>query len=93
MIRNESSIEYEIARRQVVVKDSPSERIFTYIQSILSHYELPSVFELLSNSSSREAWERILNCPVHAMVKAAWRADIEKKVIHKILITHGAKCR
>ena len=37
MIRNESSIEYEIAWRQVVMKDSPSENIFTYIQSILSH--------------------------------------------------------
>ena len=31
MIRDKSSIEYEIARRQVVMKDSPSESIFTYI--------------------------------------------------------------
>ena len=76
MIRDESSIEYEIARRQVVMKDSPSERIFTYIQS---HYELPSVFELLSNSPSGEAWKRILNCRVHAIVEAAWKADIGNK--------------
>ena len=30
-IRDESSIEYEIAGRQVVIKDSPSESIFTCI--------------------------------------------------------------
>ena len=31
--------------RRMVIKDSPSESIFIYIQSILSHYGLPSVFE------------------------------------------------
>ena len=67
MIRDESSIEYEIALRQVVMKDSPSESIFTYIQSILSHYDLRSVFELLSNPPSKEAWKRLLNCRVHDM--------------------------
>ena len=87
MIRDESS--NEIARRQVVMKDSPSESIFTDIQSILSHYELPSVFELLSNSPSREAWKRLLNCRVHDMVDAAWKADIESKSSTKYF---SAKC-
>ena len=73
MIRDESSIEYEIARWQVVMKDSLSESIFTYIQSILSPYDLPSVFELLSNPPSKEAWKRLLNCKVHGMVEVAWK--------------------
>ena len=30
------------------MKDSPGESILPYIQSILSHYDLPPVFELLS---------------------------------------------
>ena len=74
-VNDESSIEYELARRQVVMKDSTSESIFTYIQSILSHFELPSVYELLSNPPSREAWKRLLNCRVHDMVEAAWKDD------------------
>ena len=85
MIRDESSIEYEIARRQVLMKDSPSESISTYIQGILSHYELPSVFELLSNPPSREVWKRLLNCNVYDMVEAAWKADIESKSSTKYL--------
>ena len=85
MIRDESSIEYEIARRQMVMKDSPSESIFTDIQSILRHFELPSVFELLSNPPSRETWKRLLNCRVHDMVEAAWKADIESKSSTKYL--------
>ena len=69
----------------MVTKDSPSESIFTYIQSILSHYELPAVFELLSNPPSREAWKRLLNCKVHDMVEAAWKADVESKSFTKYL--------
>ena len=85
MNRDESSIEYEISRRQVIMKDSPSESIFTYNQGILSHYDLPSVFELLSNPPSKEAWKRLLNCKVHDMVEAARKADIESKSSTKYL--------
>ena len=41
MIRNENSVEYEIAKRQLVMKDTPRECIFTHIQSILDRYDLP----------------------------------------------------
>ena len=67
------------------MKDSPSESILTYIQSILSHYDLPSVFGLLSNPPSKEALKRLLNCKVHDMVEAAWKADIESKSSSKYL--------
>ena len=49
MIRNENSIEYEIAQRQLVMRDSTRESIFTHIQSISAQYGLPSVFELLND--------------------------------------------
>ena len=67
------------------MKDLPSESIFTYIQNILSHYDLPSVFKLLSYPPSKEAWKRLLNCKVHNMVEAAWKADIESKSSTKYL--------
>ena len=84
MIRDESSIEYEIAQRQVVMKDSPCE-IFTYIQSTWSHYDLPSVFELLAKPPSKEAWKHLLNRKVHDMVEALWKSDIESKSSTKYL--------
>ena len=85
MIMDEGSVEYEIAQRQLVMKDPPSDSIFTYFQSILSHYELPSVFALVSYPPSREAWKRLLNCRVHDMVEAAKKADIKSKSSTKYL--------
>ena len=61
MIRNENSIEYEIAQRQLVMRESPRESIFTHIQSISAQYGLPSVFELLNDPPAKEAWKCTLN--------------------------------
>ena len=46
---------------------------------------MPSVFELLSNPPSKEAWKRLLNCKVHDLVEAAWKADIESQSSTKYL--------
>ena len=53
MVRDKRSIDYEISQKQVAMKDSPSESIFTYIQSILSHYDLPFVFGSLTYPHSK----------------------------------------
>ena len=53
MIRNENSIEFEMTQRQLVMKESPRESIFTHIKSILALYGLPSIFELLDNPPTK----------------------------------------
>ena len=85
MIRNENSIEYEIAQRQLVMRESPRESIFTHIQSITDQYGLPSVFELLNDPPAKEAWKCTLNHKIHDMVKASWKSDIECKSSTKYL--------
>ena len=70
MIRNENSVEYEIAKRQLVMKDTPRESIFTHIQSILDRYGLPSVFELLNSPATKEAWKCTLNHKINDMVSS-----------------------
>ena len=72
MIRNENSIEYEIAQRQLVMRESPRESILTHIQSISALYGLPSVFELLNDPPAKEAWKCTLNHKIHDMVKASY---------------------
>ena len=59
--------------------------LFKILADVISHYDLPSVFELLSNPPSKEAWKCLLNCKVHDMVEAAWKADIESKSSTKYL--------
>ena len=49
MIRNKDSIEYKIAQRQLMMRESAKESIFIHIQLILAQYGLPSIFELLNN--------------------------------------------
>ena len=43
MMRDQKSIEYEIAQRQIVMKDFPDKSMFTHIQCLLDLYDLPSV--------------------------------------------------
>ena len=85
MIRNENSIEYEIALRQLVMRESPRESIFAHIQSISAQYGLPSVFELLNDPPAKEAWKCTLNHKIHDMVNASWKSDIDSKSSTKYL--------
>ena len=84
-IRNENSIEYEIAQRQLIMRESPRESIFTHSQSILAQYGLPFLFELLNDPPAKEAWKCTLNHKIHDMVKASWKSDIECKSSTKYL--------
>ena len=44
MIRNGDSNEYEIAQRQLVMKEPHQKSLFNFIKDILELYELPSIF-------------------------------------------------
>ena len=57
MIRNDNSIEYEIAHRQLVMIDPQQKSLFNYIRDILNLYELPSIFSLLNNPPTKEEWK------------------------------------
>ena len=53
IIRNPNSIELEIAKRQLLMREKPQKSMFTHIQSILEQYELSSIFHLISSIQSR----------------------------------------
>ena len=65
MMQNENSVEYEIAHRQLLMRDAPQESIFTYIKSILEYYDLPSIFGLINNPPTKAEWKRTLNHKIH----------------------------
>ena len=79
MIRDKTSIEYEIAQRQLVMREDPRDSMFTYIKSILEYYDLPSVFWLLNNPPTKAEWKRTLNHKINDMVESEWQTDIESK--------------
>ena len=55
-----SSIEREIAERQIILKDYKSKSWFVYVNSILSQYKLPSTLDLLSTEFQKTRGNRLL---------------------------------
>ena len=49
MVRNENSIAYDIAQRQLAMKEPHHKSLFAFIKDILDLYGLPSIFYLLNN--------------------------------------------
>ena len=79
LMRDQNSIEYEIAQRQIVMRDMPQKSMFTHIQCLLDLYGLPSVFELMCNTPPKLAWKNTLNRKIHEMVELSWKSDITNK--------------
>ena len=65
-VRRSSSIEREIAERQIILKDHKSKSWFVYVNSILSQYKLPSTLDLLSTECSKNAWKHIVDNQINA---------------------------
>ena len=76
MVRNDNSTEYEIAQRQLVMKEPYDKSLFTFIKDILDLYGLPSIFYLLNNPLSKEEWKGMLNHKIHETVELLWKTDI-----------------
>ena len=55
IMRDQTSIEYEIAQRQIEMRDMAQKSMFTHIQWLLDLSGLPSVFELMCNTPPKLA--------------------------------------
>ena len=69
MIRHENSIEFELAQKQLVMKDSRHKSLFIFIKEISDVYGLPSIFWLHDNRPSKEEWKGMLNHKIHESVE------------------------
>ena len=79
MIRLKGSIENDIALRQIVMKDVKDKSWFMFVREILHMYDLPSIFQLLSNPPSKNEWKRVMNTAVNKAVEEGWQQDVKSK--------------
>ena len=91
IISNKDSIEYQIAERQLAMKDSEEKSWFNYIKSILEKYKMPSVYALLEEQPSKSKWKQILKQSVHSYVEALWTSELESKQSLKYVNPVGLK--
>ena len=59
MIRHKGTIENDIALRKIVMKDVNDKSWFMSVWSILDLYNLPSIYQLLTDTPSKNEWKKI----------------------------------
>jgi hypothetical protein len=72
-------IEKELCMRQVLIKDVSSHSWFLYAKEILDFYDLPSVFELIFVTPSKEKWKTCIKNKIHEY----WKMQIEQWSVGK----------
>jgi hypothetical protein len=58
ILLQEKSLEYDIVRRQLAVKDFKSHSWVTMVRKVLSKYNLPSAYTLLQQKRKKPQWKR-----------------------------------
>ena len=66
-------IEKELCVRQVLIKEISSHSWFLYAKEILDFYDLPSVFELIAVTPSKEKWKTYIKNKIYEY----WKMQIE----------------
>ena len=74
---DESSIEKQLARRQLTVKGVDSYSLYIEIRKILVNYDLPSCWDLLENPMKKERWRRLVNKKVNGYWSLRMRQNAE----------------
>ncbi|MES9882685.1 MAG: hypothetical protein ABW185_17600 [Sedimenticola sp.] len=79
VIRNEHSIEHDIAVRQLVMKTQSEHSWFNKIKSLLEKYNLPSAYNLLKKPPTKTEWKRQVKRSIHKEITEQWRKDASEK--------------
>lgn len=85
---DESSVEKQLARRQLAVKCSNSNSWYIEVRKILVKYDLPSCWDLLDHPVKKDRWRRTVNRKVNAYWSEHIRQAAELYSSLKYLAAH-----
>ena len=80
-----STLEHEVAVRQLAVKDFESDSLFSKARRLLQYYNLPTMYTLMEQPPTIGEWKRMLKSAVEKEVLRMWRDDISSKSSLKYL--------
>ena len=72
IVRNKHFFEYEIAERQLVMKDNEEKSWFNLIKTYLEVYNLPSIFFLFDKQMPKTDWKKTLTQTVSSHIEVIW---------------------
>ena len=64
---------------------------FMFVREILHMYNLPSVFQLLSNPPSKNEWKRVMTIAVNKVAEEGWQQDVKSKAFLKYINENSLK--
>ena len=73
ILSQKSTLEYEIAQRQMAVKDFDSNRWVSDCRCLLHKYDLPNIYILDTQIESSERWRGQLKRHIDSFIKNEWR--------------------
>jgi hypothetical protein len=85
MIRNSGSVEEQIIRRQLAVKDSNSNSWVVSIKVLLARYNLPSAYDLLLSPPTKAEWKSTLRKQLLSYAETILMEDASTKISLKYL--------
>ena len=91
IIKNKSSVEYQIAERQLAMKDIKGKSWFNYIRSTLELYNLPSAYTLLQLDITKLQWKKLLNSSIATFVENSWKTEVVTKPSLKYVNSESLK--
>ena len=59
ILRNQSSVEYQIIRRQLAMKDDKGHMFVSRIENILEKYNMGTIEQLMCNPKTKEEWKKL----------------------------------
>ena len=91
IIKNKLSVEYQIAERQLAMKDIEEKSWFNYIRSTLELYNLPSAYTLLQLDITKLQWKKLLNSSIATFVENSWKTEVATKPSLKYVNSESLK--
>ena len=85
MIATPNTKEYRIIVRQLAVKQKGEKSMISIVRNLLSKYSLPTAYDLMRDTPTKENWKNILRESVNKVVEYGWRNDINEKPSLKYL--------
>ena len=79
ILRDKSTIEYQITERQPVMKSWNEQSCFNDIKTIQELHDLPNPYELLKNPPSKEHWKSSSNERIDKYIENSWKNEINGK--------------
>ena len=83
--------EYDVVIRQLAVRQIDEKSMISVCRRLLIEYRLPTAYELINNTPTKETWKNMVRGAIHCKVESDWKYDISEKPSLKYINSSALK--